>query len=70
MASICFSDNIQVLILKCFCHPRVFLLSKWLAFGGQDTPLTVVNAAVKSIVMVSDIFTQANQFKWMLSTLR
>ena len=43
---------------------------QWLAFGGQDTPLTVLNAAVKSIIMVSDIFTQSNQFKWMLSTLR
>ena len=50
-------------------HFIIDLFSQWLAFGGQDTPLTVLTAAVRSIIMVSDIFTQSNQFNWMLSTL-
>ena len=50
-------------------HFIIDLFSQWLAFGGQDTPLPVLTAAVRSIIMVSDIFTQSNQFNWMLSTL-
>jgi len=49
-------------------HFIIDLFSQWLAFGGQDTPLCVLSSAVHSILMVSDIFTQSNQFSWMLST--
>ena len=50
-------------------HFIIDLFSQWLAFGGQDTPLPVLISAVKTIIMVSDIFTQSNQYSWMLSTL-
>jgi huntingtin len=43
------------------------LFSQWLV--GQDTPLTVLTAAVKAMIMISDIFTQEAQFKWMLTAL-
>lgn len=48
-------------------HFLTDLFSQWLA--GQDTPLTVLTAAVKAMIMISDIFTQEVQFKWMLSAL-
>ena len=45
------------------------LFSQWLAHGGQDTPLTVLTASVRAMIMISDIFTQDSQWSWMLGAL-
>ena len=45
------------------------LFSQWLAHGGQDTPLTVLTASVRAMIMISDIFTQDGQWSWMLGAL-
>ena len=50
-------------------HFLTDLFSQWLAGGGQDTPLVVLTAAVRAMLMISDIFTQETQFVWMLSVL-
>jgi huntingtin len=42
---------------------------QWLAAGGQDTPLAVLTASVRAMVMISDIFTQESQYSWMLGAL-
>ena len=44
------------------------LFSQWLS-RPSTLPLTVLTSAVRSLVMVSDIFTQDAQFCWMLDTL-
>ena len=50
-------------------HFLTDLFSQWLAGGGQDTPLVLLTAAVRAMLMISDIFTQETQFVWMLGTL-
>jgi len=50
-------------------HFLTDLFSQWLAHGGQDTPLTVLTASVRAMIMISDIFTQDSQFNWMLGAL-
>lgn len=45
------------------------LFSQWLSAVPQDTPLGVLTAAVRAVTMISDIFTQAGQFGWMLTSL-
>ena len=49
-------------------HFLTDLFSGWLT-QHQDTPLIVLTSAVRAMVMISDIFTQASQFQWMLATL-
>ena len=44
------------------------LFSQWL-HAGQDTPLTVLTASVRALIMISDIFTQDSQYSWMLGAL-
>ena len=49
-------------------HFLTDLFSQWLSHG-QETPLTVLTASVRAMIMISDIFTQDSQWQWMLSAL-
>ena len=49
-------------------HFLTDLFSQWLSHG-QETPLTVLTASVRAMIMISDIFTQDSQWQWMLTAL-
>ncbi|XP_013398873.1 huntingtin [Lingula anatina] len=48
----------------------VDLYGQWLTPGVTPrTPLMLINQTVKSVVAISDLFTERQQFEWMLDTL-